>query len=104
MIYPKSQFYVLLGDMAVLTFHDPSIAQVPGVGFQVVAKCRSPTWEENFTFPTPEKSLILSRQVSTVNMTDREILIFLEGGSIVQLVNLRDIQATYDLIVAALAP
>lgn len=103
MIYPKSQFYVLLGDMPVLTFHDPSIVQVPGVGFQVVAKCRSSAWEDSFGFATPEKSLVLSRQVSTVNMTNKEILIFLEGGSILQLVDLRDIQATYDLIVSALA-
>lgn len=90
--------------MVVLTFHDPSIVQVPGVGFQVVAKCRSPAWEENFTFATPEKSLVLSRQVSTVNLTNTEILIFLEGGSILQLVDLRDIQGTYDLIVTALVP
>ena len=77
--------------MAVFTFHDPRIVHMPGIGIQVVSKCDA------------EKTLIFSRQVTTVDMRHAEILIFLEGGTIVQLVDMPNIQTTYDLIVTYLA-
>ena len=76
--------------MPVFAYSNPTITVVVGKSIQVAAKC-----DEHISF-------IQVAQITTLDRSGDQLLIFMKDGSIVQLYDLPSVADTFDLLKSAL--